>query len=271
MDYRKCVTAAVLEAQKLPSSLVDDWLELEKPDATPELEAARRVCTSIFQPRAERDEVLALFCGGPGVGKTFATVAALGEVLVDAHRRREAGALTIDRPRGTDGAGLPPSRLGALVQQMFQMDLASYETHEKLFPGVLSGALREALEEGEGWDWEASPLTFAFWRTAEYARADVFGDAFREELARAKLADLVIVDDLGADAIGPRSQWASILDELVSVRHAEGLPLLMTSNLRSEALRQRYGGRIADRVRDRGVCLENNGPSRRQRRATGGR
>jgi DNA replication protein DnaC len=85
-------------------------------------------------------------------------------------------------------------------------------------------------------------------------------DEAMDEAARVRL---LIIDDLQAP---PRAEGLALLEELLIRRHASGLPLVVTTNLRRQAF-EVFGDRIADRLRDWGEYVEVPGRSLRGRGA----
>lgn len=71
------------------------------------------------------------------------------------------------------------------------------------------------------------------------------GDALLEEL---KSAPLLILDDLGAEKT---TDWTrERLFEIIDYRYSRELPLILTTNLRTEDLKRDLGERICDRIRE---------------------
>ena len=147
---------------------------------------------------------------------------------------------------------------------------------ERLVRLVAAGALREtdavaAMREPAGitvlsgapgcgktvaaaswlFDWAAHHLEAGLWLTA--ARLQRWDRYSRAEMDRLFGYPRLVLDDLGTEYLDERGSFMTTLDELVNERYASGRPLVITTNLNVEAFKQRYGERIADRIREAGV------------------
>lgn len=92
-----------------------------------------------------------------------------------------------------------------------------------------------------------------FVRATEGARLGLY-DAEDKRLAhQMRTADVLVVDDLGAEFVSDGSIWRTILDEVIDHRYGERLTTVLTTNLTAEAFKARYGARIADRIRHAGI------------------
>lgn len=65
-------------------------------------------------------------------------------------------------------------------------------------------------------------------------------------------ANRLVIDDLGAEYADEKGSFVSLLDELINDRYARRRPTLITTNCDGSVFKQRYGARIADRIRERG-------------------
>lgn len=79
------------------------------------------------------------------------------------------------------------------------------------------------------------------------------------------LSSALVLDDLGAEYADPKGSFAADLDELVDVFYASMRPLLITTNCDRETFKDRYGERIADRLRECGRWISVTGESMRRR------
>jgi DNA replication protein DnaC len=90
----------------------------------------------------------------------------------------------------------------------------------------------------------------------------------REEVVRS-MEENVVIDDLGAEHVsGSRADdWRADVDELVDAiyRSVCGIALI-TTNLTAAELRNRYGARVADRLRECGTWIPVVGKSMRGKR-----
>jgi len=71
-----------------------------------------------------------------------------------------------------------------------------------------------------------------------------------EQMSRLERAPLLALDDLGAEFADTKGMFSVLVDALVDARHSELRPTVLTTNLKVEAFRQRYGDRVVDRIRD---------------------
>lgn len=103
--------------------------------------------------------------------------------------------------------------------------------------------------------------TAVFITAADLMRLSPFGDADRP----LRTARLLVLDELGVEV-----QHAANRDrahELLSDRAGRGLRSIFTSNLLQPAIVERYGERLAERLREWGVSEVAVGPSLRRRTA----
>ncbi len=75
---------------------------------------------------------------------------------------------------------------------------------------------------------------------------EYFGRADTDTMASLTRCDLLILDDLGAENEKP--VYTSLLYELINSRISRGLPMIISSNLSVNELRQRYQDRICSRI-----------------------
>lgn len=62
----------------------------------------------------------------------------------------------------------------------------------------------------------------------------------------------LVIDDLGAEYVDKSGSYLSLLDEVINERYANKRATLLTTNLRADEFKDRYGERIADRIREVG-------------------
>lgn len=85
--------------------------------------------------------------------------------------------------------------------------------------------------------------------TPEFLRQlerEYYGRADTDTMASLTRCDLLILDDLGAETEKP--VYTSLLYELINSRISRGLPMIISSNLSMNELRQRYQDRICSRI-----------------------
>ena len=80
----------------------------------------------------------------------------------------------------------------------------------------------------------------------------------------------LVVDDLGAEYADNKGNLIADVDELIDVFYSEMLPLVVTTNCTVEQFRERYGERVADRLRECGRWISVAIPSLRRRRGEDG-
>lgn len=106
---------------------------------------------------------------------------------------------------------------------------------------------------------KAAPL---FLRASTFAASSRYN---RDERERWMGASALVLDDLGAEYVDAKGSFLVDLDELVDVFYGDKRPLLITTNCGAGAFKERYGERIADRIRECGAFFEWSGPSFRGR------
>jgi DNA replication protein DnaC len=112
----------------------------------------------------------------------------------------------------------------------------------------------------------------AAWLIAACDRPALFIDQSRlvrrsrysnEDMRPLEDVTLLAIDDLGSEYLDEKGSFVATLDGLINARYAEELPTVFTTNLASTRFVQRYGERIADRIREVGRFVELKGPSLR--------
>lgn len=84
------------------------------------------------------------------------------------------------------------------------------------------------------------------------ARAEARLGTEPEDVRRAIRADVVVVDDLGQEAV---STWSAVVD-VIHGRHDAGRPLVVTTGLQKRALAERYGGGTGRRLMERALSID---------------
>lgn len=87
------------------------------------------------------------------------------------------------------------------------------------------------------------------------------GDATWDEVRKVYA---LAIDDLGREYSDQHGRWLAELDLLIDDRHEMRRPTVISSNLSPEEFRQRYGERIADRIRQMGLVVNCVGESLRR-------
>lgn len=135
--------------------------------------------------------------------------------------------------------------------------------HDRTNIAVLSGAAGCGKTVAAGW-FGLHRHAMAFARAAEFAASSRYERDDREALLRPSHGRGLILDDLGAEYLDAKGSFLVDLDELIDCYYASQRPLVITTNLGGEAFRQRYGERIADRLRESGEWFGITEPSLRK-------
>lgn len=93
-------------------------------------------------------------------------------------------------------------------------------------------------------------------------RMSAFEKSDDDLLYQLERAGLLVVDDMGDE--GTELGKATLVDLLIR-RHGKGRRTVITSNLRGDAFKERYGAALADRIRSSGFVWEGKGKSMRGR------
>lgn len=105
-------------------------------------------------------------------------------------------------------------------------------------------ALKLAAEKGRTGHWA---------RAVELTRLSLFDAADRARVEEMRTAAFLVIDDLGVETI--HDPWVQTLDDVIDARYAARLPTVITTNLDPGRLKERYGARIADRIRHDGLVM----------------
>lgn len=110
-----------------------------------------------------------------------------------------------------------------------------------------------------------------FWTVPEFFQAM---RTFEKEektspFIRALEADLLVLDDLGAENSSPderHGRWMlAILHEMLDFRYRHKKPTIITTNLTPQELSSRYGDRLLSRMAEMGFCVAIQAEDYRQR------
>ncbi|HYF08108.1 MAG TPA: ATP-binding protein [Acetobacteraceae bacterium] len=88
-----------------------------------------------------------------------------------------------------------------------------------------------------------------------------------EQMRRVLKAHRLVIDDLGAEYVDKNGSYLSLLDEVVNERYANRRATLLTTNLEVGPFKERYGERIADRIREIGRFVSVGNKSMRRKDA----
>lgn len=90
-------------------------------------------------------------------------------------------------------------------------------------------------------------------------------DKYTDESRRYMTTPALVLDDIGVEYMDKKGFLFSYLDGLLTARHAAELPTVITTNLSAEVFKERYGERIADRIRGNGRFIKVSGTSLRRK------
>ncbi len=83
------------------------------------------------------------------------------------------------------------------------------------------------------------------------------------EMDELETTPLLVLDDLGSEYQDAKGFLRAFLDGLVNARYDAGLRTIATTNLKAAEFADRYGARIADRIKQTGCFVELQGKSMR--------
>lgn len=91
-----------------------------------------------------------------------------------------------------------------------------------------------------------------FLRAAECARLSLFDKDDVRTIRAMRTCGLLVLDDLGGESY--HDTWRATFEEVIDVRYQGRQPTVLTTNLNMEKFKQRYGERVADRIRHDGIA-----------------
>lgn len=103
-------------------------------------------------------------------------------------------------------------------------------------------------------------------RVVEASRLSGFGEVAEERFSIMRRTKLLVLDDLGTEMMTPT--WQQALDDALDYRYQHSLRTLITSNLDAKGFKDRYGERLADRIREDGMVRSISAKSMRKTEAT---
>lgn len=102
--------------------------------------------------------------------------------------------------------------------------------------------------------------------TPRFVRASTFAASSRYDRDKRDAwlaAPALVLDDLGTEYLDDKGSFLVDLDELIDVFYGDRRPLIVTTNLKLEPFRARYGARIEDRLRESAAFFAATGGSMR--------
>lgn len=180
--------------------------------------------------------------------------AAWDAAQIEDDARREAQRLRGSREWALREAGVPPRNLSLL----------------------LDGGLRETTAVKAVRAWQGSRRTFlvlsggagagktvaaclalmgggVFERCVSAGRLGLYGAEDVARMRALRRARVLVLDDLGAEF--QTDVWRAQFDELADERYGHQRRTVITTNLAPEIIRERYGARVADRIRHDGQVI----------------
>lgn len=121
--------------------------------------------------------------------------------------------------------------------------------------------MTKAMQDNPERTKESPQRTALFVRAVTVARLSAYGAETQEAVNHLTSTRLLILDDLGSEFASP--VWDMLLFEILDVRHGDMRPTIITTNLGRDSLRERYGQRFAERIREGGSVHYLNGDSMR--------
>lgn len=128
---------------------------------------------------------------------------------------------------------------------------------------VLSGAPGAGKTAAASWLlMERGDARSVFVDISKLTRWERFKESAMDKL---ESATVLCIDDMGSEFMDEKGALRSLLDGIINARYNERLPTVLTTNMRSGPFAERYGARIADRLREAGRFIELESPSMRGR------
>jgi len=130
------------------------------------------------------------------------------------------------------------------------------------------GACLVVLQGGVGCGKSCAAAVWAAENNAHWitAKALARGSAYDDASKKLERYRHLVIDDLGTEYADAKGFFLSNLDGLIDARYADDLPTIITTNVAAEEFKQRYGDRIADRIRHTRGWVEIGGTSLRVRK-----
>lgn len=111
------------------------------------------------------------------------------------------------------------------------------------------------------WAWRCGFVPL-FLRATEFAASSRYDHEKRDSWIN---ANGLVLDDLGSEYADPKGSFLVDLDEMIDRYYGDRKPMVITTNSNAAQFKQRYGARIADRIRECGRFQSLAGVSLRKR------
>jgi len=122
------------------------------------------------------------------------------------------------------------------------------------------------LKGGVGVGKSCAAAWWAIQRSAHWITAEAMAriSPYDADSARLRSVNRLVIDDLGTEYADSKGFFLSHLDAVIDARYANELQTLITTNVDAATFKQRYGQRIADRIREAGKFVTVAGGSMRR-------
>lgn len=107
-------------------------------------------------------------------------------------------------------------------------------------------------KQAEG-EWQFTEELPAWSRASEFSRVDHYDD---DDVQPLLLAPRLVIDDCGEEYLDKFGFCAALFDEVISTRHEQDRPTLITTRLSFNEFIARYGERMYSRLRENGRVVE---------------
>lgn len=197
------------------------------------------------------DRWRAMWPACPCHGDVFAAWEAAAEE--DKRRREDEAARKLLRARWLE-ADVPERvmrTLGATPEQTTAMQaaakfLAGDATFLVLVGGTGTGKTTAGVEALMRL---SKPSTGMFIQASRCGQLGLFSDEDKAVLGDMRRVACLLIDDLGSEFLSENSVWRGLVDGILDARYSGMLRTIITTNLDFPALAERYGRRVADRLR----------------------
>lgn len=172
------------------------------------------------------------------------------------------------RPGVLRAGGVPARKLEKAIEASYDESNAAWQAVADLRSGgevairVLAGSVGcGKTTAAVRWLHAHGGARPVFCKAAAFVAAGRFDREFR---ARWEVATALMLDDLGAEYADAKESFIADLDELIDFYAESRSVLVVTTNLRPDAFKARYGARIESRLRESPECWRNvKGPDLR--------
>lgn len=179
-------------------------------------------------------------------------------VADEASRARQERIESLQR-RGVPGKDIPAFMGESALQETRAMFFAREWLASDRTVLVLSGTRGCGKTVAAGW-LVAGSRYGQFLDVTKLQRLSRYEDAAMRQVED---CDLLAIDDLGMEYADAKGSFVALFDGLFNTRYADQRRTVITTNLPVAVFRERYGERVADRIREAGRYVELDDPSLR--------